>query len=35
SPEVMKSLSENFCKAMDQCKQELNLPDEVIKDLYN
>nr|Q17077.1 RecName: Full=Pheromone-binding protein 1; Short=PBP 1; AltName: Full=APR-1; Flags: Precursor [Antheraea pernyi]CAA65576.1 pheromone binding protein 1 [Antheraea pernyi]prf//1710254A pheromone binding protein [Antheraea pernyi] len=35
SPEIIKNLSQNFCKAMDQCKQELNIPDSVIADLYN
>nr|AAB49502.1 Aper-1=pheromone binding protein/PBP/Apol-3 homolog [Antheraea pernyi, Peptide, 142 aa] [Antheraea pernyi]1QWV_A Chain A, Pheromone-binding protein [Antheraea polyphemus]1TWO_A Chain A, Pheromone-binding protein [Antheraea polyphemus]2JPO_A Chain A, Pheromone-binding protein [Antheraea polyphemus] len=35
SPEIMKNLSNNFGKAMDQCKDELSLPDSVVADLYN
>nr|CAB86718.1 pheromone binding protein 2 [Antheraea polyphemus] len=35
SPEIMKNLCMNYGKTMDQCKQELGLPDSVINDLYN
>ncbi|XP_053614545.1 pheromone-binding protein [Plodia interpunctella] len=35
SADVMKELTINFAKALDQCKKELDLPDSINKDFNN
>nr|BAG71422.1 pheromone binding protein [Plutella xylostella] len=35
SADVMKGLSENFGKALGDCKKELDLPDSIMTEFYN